>query len=202
MVAHRRKLISDASLLSTGNPYIEKADRRENRVDSALLNAWGGVSPYLFARLERKRLGRLVRRAEDKEKQLAMLPDRRLRHIAAELRGRLLLANFNSDEMGLAYALAREVAHRQTGLRHFHVQLLGGAAMMSGALAEMQTGEGKTLTALLPAVVAALKGCCVHIVTVNDREPRNPGRIDCTGAPLARRTHCRPHCEYRKHRRT
>ena len=68
----------------------------------------------------------------------------------------------------MAFALAREAARRHTGMRHFRVQLLGGAAMMTGALAEMQTGEGKTLTALLPAVAAALMGRRVHIVTVND----------------------------------
>ena len=55
-----------------------------------------------------------------------------------------------------AFALAREAARRHRGMRHFRVQLLGGAVMMSGALAEMQTGEGKTLTALLPAITAAL----------------------------------------------
>src|SRR5262249_31197275 len=54
------------------------------------------------------------------------------------------------------------------GMRHFRVQLIGGAAMMGGALAEMQTGEGKTLTALLPAVAAALMGRSVHVITVND----------------------------------
>ena len=70
--------------------------------------------------------------------------------------------------MASAFALAREAARRHSGMRHFRVQLLGGAAMMGGALAEMQTGEGKTLTALLPAITAALMGRPVHIVTVND----------------------------------
>jgi preprotein translocase subunit SecA len=70
--------------------------------------------------------------------------------------------------MVLAFALAREAARRHTGMRHFPVQLLGGAAMMGGRLAEMQPGEGKTLTALLPAIAAGLMGHPVHIVTVND----------------------------------
>src|SRR5262249_8736868 len=72
------------------------------------------------------------------------------------------------DELALAFALAREAAHRHTGMRHFPVQLLGGAAMMGGALAEMQTGEGKSLTALLPATAGALLRRPVHIITVND----------------------------------
>ena len=121
-------------------------------------NAWGRVSPYLLSGLERRQLDRLVQRAEDQEKRLTGLPDERLRQTADELRGRLLSASFDADEIALAFALAREAARRHTGMRHFRVQLLGGAAMMSGALAEMQTGEGKSLTALLPAVAAALIG--------------------------------------------
>src|SRR5262245_5178923 len=126
IVTHRRKLY--AGLLSVGTPYMEKADRRENGLDVALLSAWGGVSAYLLSRLERRRLERLVRRVEDKEKQLTMLPDQQLRHTAEQLRGRLLSASLDSDEMSLAFALAREAARRHTGMRHFRVQLLGGAA--------------------------------------------------------------------------
>ena len=156
------------AILSTGAPYSEKADRRENKLDVALLNAWGrAASTNLFSRVEIARHAQFVRRAECKEKQLLALSDRRFRQAAEELRGRLLSAS-TSDELSLAFALAREAARRHVGMRHFHVQLLGGAAMMSGAIAEMQTGEGKTLTAVLPAVAAALMGRCVHIVTVND----------------------------------
>jgi preprotein translocase subunit SecA len=77
----------------------------------------------------------------------------------------------------MALALAREAARRHTGMRHFRVQLLGGAAMMGGALTEMQTGEGKSLTALLPAVAAALMGRPVHIVTVNDYLARRDAEL-------------------------
>jgi preprotein translocase subunit SecA len=66
------------------------------------------------------------------------------------------------------FALIREVCSRQLGLRHYPVQLMGGYAMLRGALAEMQTGEGKTLTAVLPAVTVALAGAPVHVITVND----------------------------------
>ena len=79
----------------------------------------------------------------------------------------------------LAFALTREAAHRHLGLRHFPVQLLGGAAMLGGALAEMEAGEGKTLTALLPAVVAGLMGRPVHIVTVNDYLARRDAEQLC-----------------------
>jgi preprotein translocase subunit SecA len=70
--------------------------------------------------------------------------------------------------VGRAFALVREVAGRTLGIRHYDVQLLGGYALVSGALAEMATGEGKTLTATLAAATAALAGLPVHVVTVND----------------------------------
>ena len=69
---------------------------------------------------------------------------------------------------GRAFALVRESARRTLGMRHHDVQIMGGWAMLRGMLAEMQTGEGKTVTATLPACVAALAGTPVHVVTVND----------------------------------
>ena len=67
-----------------------------------------------------------------------------------------------------AYALVREAAERVLGMRHFHVQILGGIALHQGRIAEMGTGEGKTLVATLPAYLNALAGKGVHVVTVND----------------------------------
>src|SRR3989344_1765999 len=67
-----------------------------------------------------------------------------------------------------AFSLAREAARRTLGERHFDVQLLGGAVLHKGNIAEMRTGEGKTLVATLPAYLNALEGKGVHIVTVND----------------------------------
>jgi preprotein translocase subunit SecA len=167
-IAHRRRLIADAGHLSAATPYAERADRHESRLDQALLEAWGRVSPYLLSKKGPRQLERVVQRAEDHEKQLTVLRDERLRQTADELRRGFASASLSSDKIALAFALAREAARRHTGMRHFRVQLLGGAAMMGGALAEMQTGEGKSLTALLPAVAAALMGRPVHIVTVND----------------------------------
>ena len=167
-VMYQRPPMTDSGCLSGGTPYTEVADRQENRLDSALLYAWGRVSPYLLSGLWRRQLDRLVRRAEDQEKRLIVLPDEQLRHAANALRGRLSSTNGGLDDIALAFALARETARRHAGMRHFRVQLVGGAALMAGALAEMQTGEGKSLTALLPAIAAALSGRAVHIVTVND----------------------------------
>jgi preprotein translocase subunit SecA len=86
----------------------------------------------------------------------------------AELRLRLRASAFDDDLVARAFALVRETAGRRLGMRHFDSQLVGGFVMMRGFLAEMETGEGKTLTATLPACTAALAGVPVHIITVND----------------------------------
>jgi preprotein translocase subunit SecA len=157
-----------APLLSAATPYAEKSDRRQSRLDRALLHAWGRTSSYLRSAAGHRQRERLVARAEGQEKELTSHSDRQLRQRADDLRCRLVSAGSDPETIASAFALAREAARRHTGMRHFGVQLLGGAAMMGGGLAEMQTGEGKSLTALLPAVAAALSGRPVHVVTVND----------------------------------
>ena len=74
----------------------------------------------------------------------------------------------NLDHILPAYALVREASERVLGMRHFHVQIVGGIALHQGRIAEMGTGEGKTLVATLPAYLNALAGKGVHVVTVND----------------------------------
>ncbi|MFY9699784.1 MAG: hypothetical protein WAK34_15955 [Rhodoplanes sp.] len=167
MIAARRRHLIDGSL-PTGTPYAEQVQRHDGWLDSALLAAWGRVSAHLMSRFERARLDRLVQRIEDEEKSVAALTDPALLKAADDLRSRLAVAGTQPAELTRAFALAREATRRHVGLRHFPVQLIGGAAMMGGALAEMEAGEGKTITALLPAVTAALMGRPVHVVTVND----------------------------------
>ena len=168
LIAHRQRHTLKRGSLATDAPYAERAVRREGRLDGALLGAWGRASPHLLSALARDRLRRFARQVEALEPQFISLSDRRLREVAEELRPRLLSASPASPEMAVSFALAREAARRHVGMRHFPVQLLGGAAMMDGALAEMETGEGKTLTALLPAITAGLMGRPVHVITVND----------------------------------
>src|SRR5690606_6769497 len=85
------------------------------------------------------------------------------------------------DLLPEAFATVREAAKRTLGQRHFDVQLMGGAALQFGNIAEMKTGEGKTLTATLPVYLNALTGKGVHVVTVNDylarRDAETMGRI-------------------------
>jgi preprotein translocase subunit SecA len=110
----------------------------------------------------------IVRLAKQHARTLAVLNDHQLGESTRELRGRLHYAGLTDELVGQSFALIREVADRTLDLRHFDVQLLGGWAMLHGMVAEMETGEGKTLTATLPACTAALAGIPVHIITVND----------------------------------
>ena len=94
--------------------------------------------------------------------------DWRLRELAASLRAPLRHEGFRDELVARAFAIVREAAWRTVGQRHRDVQLIGGRVLLDGLVAEMETGEGKTLTATLPACAAALAGIPVHVVTVND----------------------------------
>jgi preprotein translocase subunit SecA len=91
-----------------------------------------------------------------------------LKEKTSELKSRLLQGESSDDILPEAFALVREASKRTLGQRHFDVQLLGGIAMHKGGIAEMRTGEGKTLVATLPAYLNALSEKGVHVVTVND----------------------------------
>jgi preprotein translocase subunit SecA len=147
--------------------YAERAEQAEGwlaRMSGRLAALPGLVWPGLHTR----RLSRIVRRAADHAAELAALSDDALAARARDVRIELRQSRLAEDAVARSFALIREVAGRTIGLRHFDVQLLGGLAMLRGMVAEMETGEGKTLTATLPAATAALAGIPVHIVTVND----------------------------------
>jgi preprotein translocase subunit SecA len=94
--------------------------------------------------------------------------DDNLASAARQLRGPLLRHGFRPDLVARSFALVRETTWRKLGLRHYSVQLQGAWALLDGMFAEMETGEGKTLTALPAAVTASLAGRPVHVITVND----------------------------------
>ncbi len=102
------------------------------------------------------------------EPEMELLEDDELRSEADELRKRAREGESLDDLLPEAFALTREAARRTLGQRHFDVQLIGGMVLHSGAIAEMKTGEGKTLTATLPVFLNTLAGDAVHVVTVND----------------------------------
>ena len=110
----------------------------------------------------------LVPQVNALESELQGLPDAALRMKMDELRARAQAGEKSHDLMPETFALVREAAKRALGQRHHDVQLIGGAVLFSGKIAEMKTGEGKTLVATLPLVLNALEGRGGHLVTPND----------------------------------
>jgi preprotein translocase subunit SecA len=112
--------------------------------------------------------GRYIRAAKELEPELKALSDEALRAKTEEFRARLRDGATLDDLLPEAFAVVREAAWRTLKMRHFDVQLIGGIALHQGKIAEMRTGEGKTLVATLPAYLNALAGEGVHVVTVNE----------------------------------
>jgi preprotein translocase subunit SecA len=115
-----------------------------------------------------KQFEKRVARINDFEPEMELLDEEELRHQADELRERARGGESLDELLPHSFALTREAAKRALGQRHFDVQLIGGMVLHDGSIAEMKTGEGKTLTATLPVVLNALGGNSVHLVTVND----------------------------------
>ena len=115
-----------------------------------------------------KRLRPFVGEINALESSIQALSDEQLRAKTAEFRERLAQDETLDDLLAEAFAVVREAGRRVLNMRHFDVQLIGGAVLHKGRIAEMKTGEGKTLVATLPAYLNALEGKGVHIVTVND----------------------------------
>jgi preprotein translocase subunit SecA len=115
-----------------------------------------------------KELTRTVAAINGFEPSVAALTDEQFPDKTRELKARFAAGTSLDDLVPEAFALVREASRRKLGLRHFDVQLIGGLALHSGKIAEMRTGEGKTLMATLPAYLNALSGDGVHVVTVNE----------------------------------
>jgi preprotein translocase subunit SecA len=117
---------------------------------------------------ELKRLYPRVKEISALESEIQPLTDEQLRGKTAEFKKRLADGESLDDLLPDAFAVVREAGRRVLNMRHFDVQLIGGMVLHSGKIAEMKTGEGKTLVATLPAYLNALAGKGVHVVTVND----------------------------------
>src|SRR2546423_10265945 len=117
---------------------------------------------------ELKRLRPVVEQINALEPSVHPLSDDALRGKTAEFKQRFAGGETLDDLLPEAFAVVREVGRRVLNMRHFDVQLIGGAVLHRGKIAEMKTGEGKTLVATLPAYLNALEGKGVHAVTVND----------------------------------
>ena len=117
---------------------------------------------------EIKRLQKIVDKIDSFEDAHKKLSDEQLRAKTAEFKERLNQGETLDQLLPEAYSVVREATYRVTGKRQFRVQMMGGIVLHQGRIAEMKTGEGKTLTATMPAYLNALTGEGVHVVTVND----------------------------------
>jgi preprotein translocase subunit SecA len=117
---------------------------------------------------ELKKLWPIVAKINDMESSIAKLTDEQLRGKTLEFKERHAKGESLDALLPEAFAVCREAGKRALGMRHFDVQLIGGMVLHSGKIAEMKTGEGKTLVATLPAYLNAISGKGVHVVTVND----------------------------------
>ena len=117
---------------------------------------------------ELKRIDPIVVKVESYDEAMQKLTDEELKHKTVEFRERLANGETLDDILPEAYAVCREASWRVLGKKHFRVQIMGGIILHNGRIAEMRTGEGKTLVGMLPAYLNALEGKGVHVVTVND----------------------------------
>lgn len=128
-----------------------------------------------------KQYGAVVKKINALEPQMQALSDEALKAKTAEFKQRLANGESLDRLLPEAFAVCREASVRVFGMRHFDVQLIGGMVLHDGKIAEMRTGEGKTLTATLPVYLNALEGKGVHVVTVNDylarRDASQMGRL-------------------------
>ena len=127
---------------------------------------------------ELKEMAPLVDQINQLEPDFQALTDEQLLAKTAEFKERLSQGETLDDLLPEAFAAVRETSVRTLGMRHFDVQLIGGIVLHQGRIAEMKTGEGKTLAATLPLYLNALKGGGAHLVTVNDYFSTAGCRVD------------------------
>ena len=116
---------------------------------------------------ELRRFNKIAEQVMALDEEYSKLTDTELQNKTDEFKNRLANGETLDDILVEAFATAREAAFRIIGEKHYYVQILGGLAIHYGNIAEMKTGEGKTLTSVLPAYLNALTGNGVHIITVN-----------------------------------
>jgi preprotein translocase subunit SecA len=148
------------------DPYLERRDPPTGAWDTAFYDVAHILRPRPVRNASNFR--GIVGHVEAVAAEIATLTDAELLRNANDLRAGFVGHGLRRDLVGRAFALVSETTYRRIGLRHYPVQQVGGFALLLGRMTEMETGEGKTITALLPAVTAALCGVPVHIVTVND----------------------------------
>ena len=130
-----------------------------------------GLMEKIFGDINTKEVKKVEKIADQVmalEDQMAALTDEELKAKTPEFKERLANGETLDDLLPEAFAVCREAAWRSVGMKHFKVQVIGGIVLHQGRIAEMKTGEGKTLVATLPTYLNALEGKGVHVITVND----------------------------------
>ena len=150
----------------TGKLYPEREEAQLGKVDRWAASVGGFFAPMLRPRPERFRW--IIEAVRSQGRSMEDWSDAKILETSRNLRPMLRRKGYGEDTVSQAFALVREAARRTLNMPHFDVQLVGGLVLLNGMVAEMETGEGKTLAATLPACVSALAGVPVHIVTVND----------------------------------
>jgi preprotein translocase subunit SecA len=162
-------MYASAALLRPGTAvgaYPQREDIRDSWLDRTAASTTGFLRQHIYRRS--KGYLRFVNEVNRQAEALDGLGDLELRLRIKDLRQHLYSEGLKDELVAQSFSLVREFATRRLGMRHHDVQLYGGRVMLNGMIAEMETGEGKTMTATLPACTAALAGIPVHIVTVND----------------------------------
>src|SRR5690606_9836630 len=137
--------------------------RRQPMFDRFLTRIFGSRNERIL-----RQLGKSVARINALDEDMKALSDEQLQAQTVRFRERRAAGETLDSLLPEAFATVREASRRVLGMRHFDVQLIGGMVLHSGKIAEMRTGEGKTLVATLPVYLNALEGKGVHVVTVND----------------------------------
>ena len=159
------------SVLSEPRQFDELCPERQEFRGEEWLDKLGTAITGKIVRKLRARPGRIraiVKQVGALADEMRKLDEAALREQVRELKLQLRREGLADPLVARAFALIRETSGRVSGKRHFDVQLIGGYILLNGMVAEMNTGEGKTLTATLPAATAALAGIPVHVITVND----------------------------------
>lgn len=166
----RASLLTGGGELATGKPYAERLEKTpglHDRIADMLIGATIRPARNLV-RNPTRALRSIVDEVARHEQSLRMATDDEVAARAGGMRARLRRDGFATPVIGECFALISEAAARTIGMRHYGVQLMAGWALLQGRLVEMETGEGKTFAATLPAVTVALAGYPVHVITVND----------------------------------
>lgn len=152
-----------------GSPLASQPTHSSRLNRPATKSVWNGwLSSLGLGKLNRAQWNRMLGQINSLEPQFKQLTEPQIRKASLSLRYRAKSGETLGNLLPEAYALAREAGRRALNMRHYDVQMLGGIALYSGCIAEMQTGEGKTLTATLPLYLHSLVGKGTHLATVND----------------------------------